>query len=292
MRPTSFELLRPETLDEAVSLLSMHAPDVRALAGGQSLIPMMKLRLASPERLVDLTRIADLSGISTTADGTLVIGALTTHDDVANSSVAAERVPVLVETATHIADMQVRNRGTMGGSCCQHLAESDYPPVLTALDAQFEILGAGGTRSVPAEDFFVSALITAVGDGELLTSIRVPALPPRTGGAHEKVTRRFNDFGLVSGGAVISLDEHGTTTSVRIVLGNAGPRPMRARSVEEALTGHVLTDQAIARASTKVLQDIEPADDNHASADYRRRIAPALVERIVRTAHDRAKGAQ
>jgi aerobic carbon-monoxide dehydrogenase medium subunit len=292
MRPSTFELFRPATLNEAVALLNTHAPDVRVLAGGQSLMPMMKLRLAAPERLVDLMKVDELQGITREADGTVVIGAMTTHDALANSDLLAEHVPVLTETATHIADMQVRNRGTIGGACCQFLPESDYPPVLTILGAEFEIRAASGTRRVAATDFFESALVTAVGDGELLTSIRVPALPPRTGGAHDKVTRRFNDFGLVSGTALVTLDDGDRATDVRIALGNTGPRPARAASVEAALVGQVLTDEAIASAAAAVTADVDPADDNHASADYRRKIAPVLVERLVRSANRRAKGAQ
>jgi carbon-monoxide dehydrogenase medium subunit len=279
-------------VDEAVALLSTHAPGVRVLAGGQSLMPMMKLRLAAPERLVDLMKIDQLQGITREADGTVIIGAMTTHDAVANSDLLAEHLPILVETATHIADTQVRNRGTMGGACCQFLSESDYPPVLTILGAEFEIRGAGGTRRVAATDFFESALVTAVGDGELLTSIRVPALSARTGGAHDKVTRRFNDFGLVSGTALVTLGDGDRASDVRVALGNVGPRPARAASVEAALVGQVLTDEAIAAGAAAATADIDPADDNHASADYRRRIAPALVGRLVRTANARAKGAQ
>lgn len=292
MRPSTFELFRPATVDEAVALLSTHAPGVRVLAGGQSLMPMMKLRLAAPERLVDLMKIDQLQGITREADGTVIIGAMTTHDAVANSDLLAEHLPILVETATHIADTQVRNRGTMGGACCQFLSESDYPPVLTILGAEFEIRGAGGTRRVAATDFFESALVTAVGDGELLTSIRVPALSARTGGAHDKVTRRFNDFGLVSGTALVTLGDGDRASDVRVALGNVGPRPARAASVEAALVGQVLTDEAIAAGAAAATADIDPADDNHASADYRRRIAPALVGRLVRTANARAKGAQ
>jgi aerobic carbon-monoxide dehydrogenase medium subunit len=292
MRPSTFELFRPVTVDEAVALLNTHAPDVRVLAGGQSLIPMMKLRLAAPERLVDLMKVEELQGITREADGTVVIRAMTTHDAVAGSDLLAQHLPVLAETATHIADMQVRNRGTMGGACCQFLSESDYPPVLAILGAEFEIRAAGGTRRVAAADFFESALVTAVGDGELLTAIRIPALPPRTGGAHDKVTRRFNDFGLVSGAALVTLGDSDRAADVRIALGNAGPRPARTASVEAALIGRVLTDETIASAAAAVTADIGPVDDNHASADYRRKIAPALIERLVRSANHRAKGAQ
>jgi aerobic carbon-monoxide dehydrogenase medium subunit len=292
MRPSTFELFRPATVDEAVALLNTHAPEVRVLAGGQSLMPMMKLRLAAPERLVDLMKIDQLQGITREAGGTVIIGAMTTHDAVAYSDLLAEHLPILVETATHIADTQVRNRGTMGGACCQFLSESDYPPVLTILGAEFEIRGAGGTRRVAATDFFESALVTAVGDGELLTSIRVPALSARTGGAHDKVTRRFNDFGLVSGTALVTLGDGDRASDVRVALGNVGPRPARAASVEAALVGQVLTDEAIAAGAAAATADIDPADDNHASADYRRRIVPALVGRLVRTANARAKGAQ
>lgn len=292
MRPSTFELFRPVTVDEAVAFLDTHAPDVRVLAGGQSLMPMMKLRLAAPGRLVDLMKVEELQGITHEADGTVVIGAMTTHDAVAGSDLLAERVPVLVEAATHIGDMQVRNRGTIGGACCQFLSESDYPPVLTILGAEFEIRAATGTRRVAAADFFQSALATAVRDGELLTSIRIPALPARTGGAHDKVTRRFNDFGLVSGAALVSLEDGDRASDVRVALGNAGPRPVRASSVEAALIGQVLSGETIASAASAVAADVDPADDNRASADYRRKIAPVLVERLVRSANHRAKGAQ
>lgn len=292
MRPKTFELFRPATVDEAVALLDTHAPDVRVLAGGQSLMPMMKLRLASPERLVDLMKVTELQSITRESDGTVVIGSMTTHDAVANSDLLLDYVPVLVETATHIADMQVRNRGTMGGSCCQCLSESDYPPVLTMLGAEFEVRGAGGTRRIAAADFFESALVTAVKDGELLVAIRIPALAPRTGGAHDKVSRRFNDFGLLNGAALVTLDETGRAADVRIVLGNASPRPARIRSVETALMGQVVTDGLVAQAVATIGDDIDPATDNHATADYRRKIAPSLVGRLVRTAHLRAKGAR
>jgi CO/xanthine dehydrogenase FAD-binding subunit len=292
MRPKTFELFRPTTVDEAVVILATHAPDVRVLAGGQSLMPMMKLRLAAPERLVDLMKVTDLQGITREGDGTVVIGSMTTHDAVANSDLLLDYMPVLVEAATHIGDMQVRNRGTMGGSCCQFLSESDYPPVLTMLEAEFEVRGASGTRRVPAVDFFDSALVTAVKDGELLTAIRIPGLAPHTGGAHDKVSRRFNDFGLISGSALVTLDDSGRAIDVRIALGNAAPRPARVPSVEAALSGQVITDELVAAAVTRIGDDINPATDNHATADYRRKIAPSLVGRLVRTAILRAKGAQ
>lgn len=288
MRPKSFEYYRASTVDEAVSLLEEHAPDAKILAGGQSLLPLMKLRLAAPAVVLDITPISELDYVSN-ENGTINVGALTTHDALEHNATVRTCCPVLAETASHIADLQVRNRGTIGGNCCHAAPETDYPPLMLALEAEFEVQGPNGARVVPAGDFFLGPLTTALAPEELLTAIRFPIISGDVGGAQIKLARRHDDYSVVSVVALVRLDETGNTDDVRIALGHAAPTPVRAPSVEAVLRGQQVTDDLIQQAVSRVGNDIDPASDLHASSDYRKKVTPVLVERTLRLAYHRAK---
>lgn len=292
MRPKAFDYFSPSTLEEAVSLLGEHASDARILAGGQSLLPIMKLRLAAPAILIDITRVSELDYVRGNGNGTIAIGALATHDTLEHEAMLRMRCPVVAETASHIADLQVRNRGTMGGNCCHAAPESDYPPLLLALDADFEVRGSSGARVVPASDFFTGLFSTALAAEELLTEIRFPAISGRVGGAHLKLARRYNDYGIVSVVALVKLDADRNAEDVRVAVGHAAPTPVRARSVEAALRGQHLTNELIRQAASEVTADIDPSPDLHASSNYRKKVAAVLVERAVNLAQERAKEAE
>lgn len=292
MRPKAFDYFSPSAVDEAMSLLDTYAPDARVLAGGQSLLPLMKLRLAAPTTLIDIGHLSELDYVNGDGNGTIAIGALATHDTIEHHETILKRCPVVAETASHIADLQVRNRGTMGGNCCHAAPEVDYPPLLLALDAEFEVRSAGGTRVVAASDFFVGPFATSLAPNEMLTEIRIPAPSGRTGGAHIKLSRRHNDYGLVSVVAWVRLDEAENAADVRIALGHVAPTPVRARTAEAALRGQALTDELIQHAASQIASEIDPPSDIHASSSYRQKVSVVLVERAVRSAYNRARGSE
>jgi carbon-monoxide dehydrogenase medium subunit len=282
MKPAIFEYHRPTTVSAVVEALA-GLPDARVLAGGQSLVPLMNLRLAAPEHLVDVNDVAELRGI--TRDGARIrIGAMARHAEVEDSELLAEHLPLLPHAVTHIGYRTIRHRGTIGGSLCHGDPVSEWPALTLALDATFHLRSRTGTRQVAAGDFFLGHFETDRRDDELMTAIDIPVRPAGWG-FHEE-TRRHGDYAVVA--AVVLL--RGTAaecTDARVSLAGAGTRPVRSPAVEQALVGRPLTDATLAGAARLVADQLDPPTDLHGSAEYRRRLAGVLVHRALTDARSR-----
>jgi aerobic carbon-monoxide dehydrogenase medium subunit len=277
MFAASFDYHRPKTVDEAVKLLR-EVKGARVLAGGHSLLPAMKLRLASPAALIDISRIAELSGIRATKDG-VQIGAMTTHAAIATSDIVRRSCPILAETAAHLGDLQVRNRGTIGGSVAHADPGADYPTIMLLLGAKFSA-GDGKAREIAAQDFFVDLFTTSLKPSELLTSVTVPS----TGAAsavYLKHRHPASSFAVV--GVAVLIEMHGGKFSeVRISIGGATATPVRAKSAERVLTGQVPNDSNIASAASSVTDALkDPLGDTYASADFRKHLATVMTKRAL-----------
>lgn len=281
MIPAPFDYVRPSTVDDAVKTLSEAGEDAKVLAGGQSLIPLLRLRLATPSVLVDLGGIAGLRGVTEDGDD-LVIGAMTTHHALLSDALIASYAPLLAQATATVADRQVRHRGTIGGSVSHADPAGDLPSVVLALDATMEVAGPGGSRQIPASDFFVDYLTTALQPADVLVGIRVPK---RAGWAshYEKFNRVAQAWAMVGVAAQVSRD-NGAISSCRVALTNMAPTPVRASAVEQALTGQPATAEAIASAAAHAAEGTSPTSDPSASAEYRTHIAPVLAERALRAA--------
>jgi carbon-monoxide dehydrogenase medium subunit len=287
MRPAEFEYHRPSSVEEAVELLTS-IEDSRPLAGGHSLLPLMKLRLAEPAALVDLSGIPGLADIAENGGG-LVIGALATHADVAGSEVAIGIAPVIPETARMVGDRQVRNRGTIGGSVAHADPAADYPTVLTALGATIVAKGKDGEREIPADDFFVDMFTTSLGPGELVTSVHVPATGAGRGAAYLKHAHPASRYAVVGVAASLAVED-GACTEARLVVGGAAGTPVTV-DTKEALVGRPLSDEATAAAAERVADALaEPTGDLYASGEYRVHLAGVLAKRALRVASKRAGG--
>lgn len=289
MIPAPFGYKRPGTLAEALALLREHGEDARLLSGGHSLLPLLKARLARPGVLIDIARIPGLSGITKTAGG-LRIGALTTHHEVEASPLVREACPLLAEAAGRIGDVQVRNRGTIGGSAAHADPASDYPAALLALEAVITASGPGGTRNIPAAGFFTGPYESALKPGEILTAVEVPSPPRGSGGAYLKAAQQASGFAVCGVAALVALGPGGTIASARVgVTGVAAP-PYRAREAENALAGKPASPENLRAAAALAAEGVEPLDDFHASADFRRQLARVYAERALAEAVRRAKG--
>ena len=277
MIPAAFDYHAPTSLEEAIALLGS-AGDVRVLAGGQSLIPLLKLRLAAPEVIVDLGRIESLRGIREDGD-TIVIGAMTSHDDVARSPVLATHALLLSKAAQTVADPQVRHRGTFGGALCHADPAGDLLAPALALDASFVIAGPSGTRTVAAVDFFQDMFTTAIGQGEILTEVRVPK-HTGWGAQYEKFSRVAQQWSIVAVAATVRI-EGGAIVQARVALTNMGPVPIRATAAEQALVGLTADASAIAVVVADIAEGTRPPSDLNGDADYRRHLASVLARRAV-----------
>ena len=287
MYAPDFAYYRAGSLAEAGQLLLQH-PGAKLLAGGHSLIPLLKLRLTTPPALIDIGRLDELKGISVT-DGRVRIGALTTHAELAASSELAERCPALGEAAGLIGDPAVRNRGTIGGNVAHADPASDLPTVLRALDATIAVTVDDGERSIPAADFFEGMMETALGDHDIVTAIEVPAAGAGQGQAYVKFSHPASRYAVVGAAAAVTL-VGGTVGAVAVALGGLVPAARRADSVEEALAGQAPTADVIAAAAAAVSADLgdELIGDIYASAEYRRAMAPVCVKRALRAAIERS----
>lgn len=290
MKPAAFEYFRPHSLEEALSILGEHGGDAKPLAGGQSLIPAMNFRLATPAVLVDLNAIPRLAYADfDTSGGGLNIGGMTRHRALERSGMVAERVPLMAEAMPHIAHPAIRNRGTIGGSLAHADPAAELPAVVVALNATLTITSKAGVRDVPASEFFAGLFTTAIQSGELLTQITVPPAAPRSGFAFEEISRRRGDFALVGVAAAVQLDSDERCSGARIALFSVGDRPMLAEQAAMELVGHRPLPEAIrAAAHAAASRDIDPPGDIHASARYRRQLANVLTRRALERAFQRA----
>jgi carbon-monoxide dehydrogenase medium subunit len=289
MKPASFEYYRPQTVDEALALLAEHAGDAKPLAGGQSLIPAMNFRLATPAVLVDLNALADLAYIRDDGEG-LRLGSMTRQRSVERSASVARHAPLIHETMPSIAHPAIRTRGTVGGSLAHADPAAELPAVMLALNATFNLRSRTRSRSVQAGDFFGGLFSTAIEPGELLTEIEIPKATHRSGYAFQEVSRRHGDFALVGVASWVSLDDRGRCGDARIALLSVGDRPMLAEQAAAALSGQAPSAEAIrAAADAAAHKDIDPSSDLHASAKYRRHLASVLTRRVLGIAFTRAE---
>ena len=287
MFAADFEYYRAGSVAEACRLLAAH-PGAKLLAGGHSLIPLLKLRLAAPTAVVDIGRIGGLRGISN-GSGALRIGALTTHAEIAAAEDVKANAAALAEAAGQIGDPAVRNRGTIGGNVAHADPASDLPTVLTALGARFTVSSPDGERSIGAADFFQGMMATALGDQDILTAIHVPASGAGTGTAYVKFSHPASRYAVIGAAAAVTADG-GTCTGASVVVGGVTPVPARCAAVERALAGQALSADAIAAAAAAAGSDLgdDLLGDVFASADYRRAVTPVYVQRAITAAAERA----
>ena len=288
MIPSSFEYFAPKSVPEALSLLAKYQEDVKVLAGGHSLLPQMKLRLATPKYVVDIGRIPGLAYIKE-ANGKISIGALTTHYALESSALLKQKCPLLSETAAAIGDVQVRNRGTIGGSLVHADPAADWPAAILALDGELKVIGKSGERTIKAQDFFVEMMTTAIQPTELLTEIRIPQLPARTGSTYLKMHQKASGFAIVGVAARVTLDAGQVCQEVGIGITGAASKAYRAKSVETELKGKKLDSPAIKQAAQKAADGIEALADLHASSEYRSHLSRVYTRRALEAALSRVK---
>ena len=278
MIPAQFDYIAPTSVEEALAALAEHGDDAKILAGGQSLLPVLRMRLNAPEVVIDLNKIDALRGVRDDGDS-IVIGAMTQHSVVGSDPLVAEHAALIHKAVEHLADVQIRHRGTFGGALAHADPAGDLGAPALALGAEFVIAGSGGTRTVGADDFFVDLFETAIGDDEILTEIRVPK---HTGwGAHyEKFVRVAHQWPIVAVAAAVKVDG-GTITEARVGLTNMGSTPVRARGVEEALAGQPASDEAVRAAAARAADGCSPPSDLNGDADYRSHLATVLTRRAV-----------
>lgn len=291
MKPPRFEYHDPSTLAEALDLLEAYGGDAKVLAGGQSLVPALNMRLTAPKALVDLNRIPDLSYIRQEG-GELAIGAMTRHAEVEHSPVVASAQPLLREAVRHVGHLAIRNRGTVGGSLAHADPAAELPAVWACLDGRFRIASRHGVREVGPEDFFLLYFTTSIQPHEVLVEVRLPVLPPGTGYAFVELARRHGDFALAGVACTVRLAGDGTVAGARIALTGVGPVPVRARQAEDLLRGERPDEKLLAAAGQKVREAVEPESDVHATSEYRRHLADVLTRRALRTAIERTTGGE
>ena len=286
MIPPSFEYHRPSTVDEAVGLLSSLGPEAKVLAGGHSLLPMMKLRFAQPEHLVDINRIPELKGVRVIGDD-IVIGAMTSENAIIADPVLNEKVPLLPEAAKLIADPIVRNRGTIGGDIAHGDPANDHPAIALACDAVMTIAGPEGIRQVAASDFFLGTYWTALEENDILTAITMKAFPSGAGYSYKKLKRKIGDWATAACAVVVSLSG-GKIDHVRITLTNLGPTALRAHDAEEVLLGQTATTDLIKQAADRAMAICDPAEDLRGDPEYKTAMAGQMVQRAISEALSRA----
>ena len=284
MKPAKFDYHAPTTLDETLELLGQHGADAKALAGGQSLMPMMNLRLVRPAVVIDINRVAGLSGISASG-GVVTVGAMTRQRDLERSEVIRDAFPVMTAAISHIGHFQIRNRGTIGGSLAHADPAAELPALCAALDAEFVVADSGGTQTIAAAEFAVAPLITSLAPEQLLTEIRLPLLQGdgwRWG--FREVSRREGDFALVGAVAMLRNDTDGVCREARITMFAVGDGPARIPTAEESLLGRVVDDAARREAAALVSDAVTPGSDIHASAEYRKEVSAVMARRALEDA--------
>jgi len=287
MIPPSFDYFRPGTISEALKLLQKHGDDAKILSGGQSLIPMMKLRIARPSILIDINRVTGLSYIKEDG-GFLRIGGMTREAELEASPLLHSKYPLLIDTAAVIADPQVRNLATVGGNIAHGDPANDHPATMMALGAQIVAAGPQGERVIPVEEFFVSLFTTALQPDEILTEIRIPMPPPRSGGAYFKLERKVGDFATAAVAVQLTLDDKGAVGKIGIGLTNVGPTPIKARGAENFLRGKKLDDSAIAEAAQLAANEAQPSADLRGPVEYKRGLIREFTVRALSRARERA----
>jgi carbon-monoxide dehydrogenase medium subunit len=287
MIPPSFEYLRPATIPEAIALLQQYGEEAKILSGGQSLIPMMKLRIARPAYLVDINRITGLSYIKEES-GFLKIGGLTREAELEGSPLIRSKYPILVDTTHVIADPQVRNLATVAGNLAHGDPANDHPATMLALGAQVVATGARGERAIPIEEFFLSLFSVALQQGEILTEIRIPVPPARSGGAYFKLERKVGDFATAAVAAQLTLDEKGAVQKVGMGLTNVGATPIKAKKAEDFLRGKKLDGANISKAAQFAADEAQPSSDLRGPVEYKKGLVKELAKRSLSRAAERA----
>jgi carbon-monoxide dehydrogenase medium subunit len=289
MKPPRFEYVAPRSEEEALALLGEHRDRAKLLAGGQSLIPLMNFRLAQPEIVIDLNRISSLAYVRG-GDAAFAIGALTRQHVLERDAGVVGRIPMLAEACRLIGHLPIRHRGTVGGNLAHADPASELPAAMVALGAEMVAASRQGRRTIAADQFFAAPLTTTLRADELLVEIRVPALPPRTGGAFVEISRRAGDYALVGVSALVTLDAAGRCTRARIALCGAGPTPIRAAAAEQILTGARVAGKALDDAAGQAAAVTTPPSDVHASAAFRKKLARHVTREALETAAQRAGG--
>jgi carbon-monoxide dehydrogenase medium subunit len=287
--PSSFDYHAPATLAEAVALLARHREEAKVLSGGQSLLPLMKLRLGQPGHLVDIGRIPGLEYLEE-KDGLLVIGGRTREAALERSELIRSRYPLIADTAAVIADPLVRNLATVGGNLAHGDPANDHPAAMIALGARVVATGPKGAREIAVEELFTGLFSTVLEPDEILTEIRVPSPPPRSGGAYRKLERKVGDFATAAAAVQLTLSAGGEVERVGIGLTNAGPTPVRAIDAERYLTGKKLDEATVAEAARLAAKAANPTADRRGTVEYKREMARVLTARALRKAAERAKG--
>ena len=288
MIPPSFEYLRPKTIPEAIAMLQQHGDAAKILSGGQSLIPMMKLRLARPSILIDINRISGLSHVKE-EDGYLKIGGLTREAELEASPLVRSKYPILADTTHVIADPQVRNLATVGGNLAHGDPANDHPATMIALGARVVANGPKGERVIPIEKFFLSIFTTALEPDEILTEIRVPIPPARSAGAYLKLERKVGDFATAAVAVQMTFDEQGACQKVGIGLINVGATPVKAQKAEEFLLGKKLDDDAISQAAQLAADEAQPSADLRGPAEYKKGLVKELAKRAFGLTRERVQ---
>jgi len=288
VKPAPFAWHAPDSVEAALALKAAHGEEARFLAGGQSLVPAMNFRVAQPAVLLDLNRVPGLDAIEAAADGSLRIGAMARAARLEHDAAARRSHPILAEALHEVAHPQIRNRGTLGGNLSHADPASEMPAVMLALDARFLLRSARGQRELPAADFFLGPLTTALGPDEMLAEMRLPPLPPRSGSAFLEVARRRGDYAMMGVAAVVTLDAEGRCAAARIACCSAGPTPMAAPRAAASLLGTRLGEAEIAAAAALLREEVDPMGSVHASPDYQRHLAGVVAARALRLAKARA----
>ena len=290
MKPAPFQYYAPTTIEEALEHLASYGYEAKLLAGGQSLIPTMNFRLAQPAVLIDLNGIPQLSYIQLDKEGYLRLGAMTRQRQVERDPLVASHAPLIYETMPHIAHLQIRNRGTFGGSLAHADPAAELPAVTTTLEARFRVQSQTAERWLSANEFFVDLFTTALEPDEMLAEVAIPALPPRSGWAFAEMARRHGDYALVGVAAVVTLDDQGRCQKSCLVYLSVGDKPVEAQRAMALLQGQTPSAEAIRAASEVAAQeDIEPTGDIHATPAYRRHLAKVLARQTLTRAFERAQ---
>lgn len=291
MKPPPFEYSRPETIEEALEKLDEIGDEGKVLAGGQSLIPLLAFRMARPRHLTDITRIRDLDHLELGDDGVLTMGALTTHRSVESHAELKMRCPAIHEAVSQIGHVAIRNQGTVGGSMAHADPAAEWPALALLFDARFHLRGRTGTRTVPARDMFVTYMTTALAPDELLVEVEMQLPPPAAGTAFVEISRRHGDFAMAGAGSVLHLED-GVVSDARICVMAAGMTAVRGDEAEQMLIGQEPTDDLLSWAADGIDSVIDPLEDVHGPADYKRHLARVVTQRALRAARTRAAGGE